>query len=111
MERKKFENEQILSEVISKQVSPVERIKTIFRLTNCCFISGDLANVQRSIPLGTISAVLFTTFIYIILVFCYAGSVNSLLLRDKFGQSIGGRLVAAEIAWPHPMVLLVGATM
>ncbi|XP_055331888.1 solute carrier family 12 member 6-like [Paramacrobiotus metropolitanus] len=73
--------------------------------------SGDLSNVQRSIPLGTISAVIFTTCTYIVLVFCYAGSVNSLLLRDKYGLSIGGRLVSAEIAWPHPLVLLIGATM
>lgn len=72
---------------------------------------GDLRNVQKAIPIGTICAVLFTTSTYIVLVFAYAGSVNSLLLRDKYGKSIGGRLVAAEISWPHPLVLLIGAMM
>ncbi|OQV22700.1 Solute carrier family 12 member 6 [Hypsibius exemplaris] len=73
--------------------------------------SGDLRNAQRSIPIGTISAVCFTTTVYTLLVFFYAGSVNSLLLRDKFGKSIGGGLIAAQISWPHPLVVLTGAMM
>ena len=66
---------------------------------------GDLRNAQRAIPLGTISAVFFTTTVYTMLVFFYAGSVNSLLLRDKYGKSIGGGLIAAEVSWPHPLVV------
>lgn len=29
----------------------------------------------------------------------------------RFGQSIGGRLVVANIAWPNEWVILVGATL
>ncbi|OQV22702.1 hypothetical protein BV898_03531 [Hypsibius exemplaris] len=48
--------------------------------------SGDLRNAQRSIPIGTISAVCFTTTVYTLLVFFYAGSVNSLLLRTSLAR-------------------------
>jgi solute carrier family 12 (potassium/chloride transporter), member 4/6 len=31
-----------------------------------------------------------------------------MFIRDKFGQSAMGRLVIAELAWPFPMVILIG---
>uniref|UniRef100_A0A8D8RU17 Solute carrier family 12 member 6 n=1 Tax=Cacopsylla melanoneura TaxID=428564 RepID=A0A8D8RU17_9HEMI len=71
--------------------------------------SGDLADAQRSIPTGTICAILTTSFVYLSCVLLFAGTVDNLLLRDKFGQSIGGRLVVANIAWPNEWVILIGS--
>lgn len=71
--------------------------------------SGDLADAQKSIPIGTICAILTTSLVYLSSVILFAGTVDNLLLRDKFGQSIGGRLVVANIAWPNEWVILIGS--
>ncbi|XP_046661258.1 solute carrier family 12 member 4 [Homalodisca vitripennis] len=71
--------------------------------------SGDLADAQKSIPIGTICAILTTSTVYLSAVILFAGTVDNLLLRDKFGQSIGGRLVVANIAWPNEWVILIGS--
>ncbi|XP_025405084.1 solute carrier family 12 member 4 isoform X3 [Sipha flava] len=73
--------------------------------------SGDLADAQKSIPIGTILAILSTSSVYLSAVLLFGATVDNLLLRDKFGQSIGGRLVVANIAWPNEWVILVGATL
>ncbi|KAL0279315.1 UNVERIFIED_CONTAM: hypothetical protein PYX00_000904 [Menopon gallinae] len=71
--------------------------------------SGDLADAQKSIPIGTICAILTTSTVYLSAVLLFAGTVDNLLLRDKFGQSIGGKLVVANIAWPNEWVILIGS--
>ncbi|XP_034654488.1 solute carrier family 12 member 6 isoform X1 [Drosophila subobscura] len=71
--------------------------------------SGDLADAQKSIPIGTICAILTTSTVYLSSVLFFAGTVDNLLLRDKFGQSIGGKLVVANIAWPNQWVILIGS--
>lgn len=71
--------------------------------------SGDLADAQKSIPIGTICAILTTSTVYLSCVLLFAGTVDNLLLRDKFGQSIGGKLVVANIAWPNQWVILIGS--
>jgi len=71
--------------------------------------SGDLADAQKSIPIGTICAILTTSTVYLSAVLLFAGTVDNLLLRDKFGQSIGGRLVVANIAWPNEWVIMIGS--
>ncbi|CAH1393152.1 unnamed protein product [Nezara viridula] len=71
--------------------------------------SGDLADAQKSIPIGTICAISTTSFVYLSAVLLFAGTVDNLLLRDKFGQSIGGRLVVANMAWPNEWVILIGS--
>ncbi|XP_018569114.1 solute carrier family 12 member 4 isoform X2 [Anoplophora glabripennis] len=71
--------------------------------------SGDLADAQRSIPIGTICAILTTSTVYLSSVLLFAGTVDNLLLRDKFGSSIGGKLVVANIAWPNQWVILIGS--
>lgn len=45
--------------------------------------SGDLADAQKSIPTGTICAILTTSFVYLSTVILFAGTVDNLLLRDK----------------------------
>lgn len=93
--------------------------------------SGDLADAQKSIPIGTIGAIVTTSTVYLSCVMLFAGTVDNLLLRDKyelsklfgvqsiylfylisvyrFGQSIGGKLVVANIAWPNQWVILIGS--
>lgn len=46
--------------------------------------SGDLADAQRSIPVGTICAILTTSFVYISAVFLFGASFDGLLMRDKY---------------------------
>lgn len=46
--------------------------------------SGDLADAQKSIPVGTICAILTTSTVYLSTVLLFAGTVDNLLLRDKW---------------------------
>ncbi|KAJ1523941.1 hypothetical protein ONE63_010490 [Megalurothrips usitatus] len=71
--------------------------------------SGDLRDAQKSIPIGTIAAILTTSTVYLSAVLLFGATVDNLLLRDKFGQSIGGKLVVANIAWPNQWVILIGS--
>ncbi|ESO08064.1 hypothetical protein HELRODRAFT_75089, partial [Helobdella robusta] len=71
--------------------------------------SGDLEDAQRSIPIGTIGAVTFTSTVYLSCLLCFAACVDGDLLRDKFGESIGGGLIVAHLAWPNPWVITIGA--
>jgi len=73
--------------------------------------SGDLADAQKSIPAGTLAAQLTTSFVYCSGVFLFAASFDNLFLRDKFGESIGGSLGVALLAWPHPMVIVIGSLL
>lgn len=45
--------------------------------------SGDLADAQKSIPIGTICAILTTSFVYLSSVVLFGGTVDNYLLRDK----------------------------
>jgi len=71
--------------------------------------SGDLADAQRSIPIGTISAILTTGTVYISSVFLFGATLDGVLMRDKFGYSVGGRSVVSLLAWPNEWVILVGS--
>ena len=46
--------------------------------------SGDLADAQRSIPIGTIMAILTTGLVYMASAVLFAATVDPLLLRDKY---------------------------
>lgn len=71
--------------------------------------SGDLKDAQYSIPRGTIGAILTTSFIYLSSVILFGSTVEGVVLRDKFGDSIGGGLLAAEVAFPTEWVVLIGS--
>ncbi|CAL1284515.1 unnamed protein product [Larinioides sclopetarius] len=73
--------------------------------------SGDLADAQKSIPAGTLAAQLTTSFVYCSGVFLFAASYDNLFLRDKFGESVGGNLAVALLAWPHPLVIVIGSLL
>lgn len=71
--------------------------------------SGDLEDASKSIPVGTISAQLSTSAIYLSCAIFIAGTVEGDLMRDKFGESIGGGLVVAKLSWPNEWVILIGS--
>ncbi|KAK3605706.1 hypothetical protein CHS0354_013502 [Potamilus streckersoni] len=71
--------------------------------------SGDLQDAQKSIPIGTITATCTTSIIYISCALFVAGTVDGGLLRDKYGESIAGGLVVANLAWPTKWVILIGS--
>jgi len=71
--------------------------------------SGDLADAGKAIPIGTIMAIFTTGTVYLLSALLFAATVDPLLLRDKFGQSLGGSLVLGNIAVPHPKVIEVGS--
>ncbi|KAG1712135.1 Solute carrier family 12 member 4 [Nymphon striatum] len=87
--------------------------------------SGDLADAQKSIPIGTICAILTTSTVCILYqlflsfdseldlssVFFIGASIDSLLLRDKYGQSINRGLVIASLSWPNEWVILIGSLL
>ena len=72
--------------------------------------SGDLKDAQKSIPIGTIAAILTTSTIYLTCVLFFGGSVAGFAMRDQFGDAIGG-LVVAELAWPTKWIILIGALL
>lgn len=63
--------------------------------------SASLKDTQRSIPLGTLSAIVMTTSIYVVAI-CMFGAVatRNELLTD--------RLLTASVAWPIPAVVQIG---
>lgn len=73
--------------------------------------SGDLADAQKSIPVGTLAAQMTTSIVYISGVFLFGAAFDNLFLRDKFGESIGGGLGVAQLAWPHPLLVVLGSLL
>ncbi|CAF3737959.1 unnamed protein product [Rotaria socialis] len=71
--------------------------------------SGDLRDPSRSIPRGTIAAILTTSFVYLSNVIFLASCIHGALLRDKFGDSINKQLVVSVLAWPTKWVIMIGA--
>uniref|UniRef100_A0AC35U6W4 Solute carrier family 12 member 6 n=1 Tax=Rhabditophanes sp. KR3021 TaxID=114890 RepID=A0AC35U6W4_9BILA len=70
--------------------------------------SGNLRDGSRSIPLGTLSAQLSTSFVYLSGVLLIGSSVSGMFLRDKFGEAAMGKMTIAELAIPHRLFILVG---
>ncbi|KAL4279825.1 hypothetical protein GQ457_03G000610 [Hibiscus cannabinus] len=63
--------------------------------------SASLKDTQRSIPLGTLSATIVTTVLYLVSVFLF-GAVAT---REKL---LTDRVLTATIAWPLPVITRVG---
>ncbi|CAK8993144.1 Cation-chloride cotransporter 1 (OsCCC1) (Potassium-chloride cotransporter 1) [Durusdinium trenchii] len=66
--------------------------------------SGVLLSPGRSIPKGTLGAIVTTTAIYIFTVWLFGMTVSNQTLKND-------KLVAATIAWPHEYVVAVGIIM
>ncbi|XP_070775755.1 solute carrier family 12 member 7-like isoform X3 [Enoplosus armatus] len=71
--------------------------------------SGDLRDAQRSIPIGTIMAILTTSFIYISCVVLFGACIEGVVLRDKLGYSVKKNPVIGILAWPSPWVIVIGS--
>ncbi|XP_054882540.1 solute carrier family 12 member 6-like [Poeciliopsis prolifica] len=72
--------------------------------------SGDLKDAQRSIPIGTILAILTTSFVYLSSVVLFGACIDGVVLRDsQFGESVDGTLVVGTLAWPTPWVIVIGS--
>ncbi|CAJ1085899.1 solute carrier family 12 member 6-like isoform X1 [Xyrichtys novacula] len=71
--------------------------------------SGDLKDAQRSIPIGTILAILTTSLVYLTSVVLFGACIDGVVLRDKFGDSVRGNLVVGTLAWPSPWVIVIGS--
>ncbi|XP_043990176.1 solute carrier family 12 member 7-like isoform X1 [Gambusia affinis] len=71
--------------------------------------SGDLRDAQRSIPVGTILAILTTSFLYISFVLLFGACIEGVVLRDKFGFSVKTMPVIGVLAWPSPWVIVIGS--
>uniref|UniRef100_A0AAQ5ZXX1 Solute carrier family 12 member 6 n=1 Tax=Amphiprion ocellaris TaxID=80972 RepID=A0AAQ5ZXX1_AMPOC len=71
--------------------------------------SGDLKDAQRSIPIGTILAILTTSLVYLSNVVLFGACIEGVVLRDKFGDSVKGNLVVGTLAWPSPWVIVIGS--
>ncbi|XP_036126087.1 solute carrier family 12 member 6 isoform X6 [Molossus molossus] len=55
--------------------------------------SGDLKDAQKSIPIGTVLAILTTSFVYLSNVVLFGACIEGVVLRDKFGDAVKGNLV------------------
>ena len=75
--------------------------------------SGDLADAGKSIPKGTIGAIMTTSTVYILCVILFGLTIEGEVLRDKFGRSISSNnaLMTAQIVWPHKYVMLIGCLL
>uniref|UniRef100_A0A8C3YGI5 Solute carrier family 12 member 7 n=1 Tax=Catagonus wagneri TaxID=51154 RepID=A0A8C3YGI5_9CETA len=71
--------------------------------------SGDLRDAQKSIPAGTILAIATTSFIYLSCVLLFGACIEGVVLRDKFGEALQGKLVVGALAWPSPWVIVIGS--
>lgn len=71
--------------------------------------SGDLRDAQKSIPTGTVLAIITTSFIYMSSVLMFGACIEGVVLRDKFGEGVNGNLVIGTLAWPSPWVIVIGS--
>lgn len=71
--------------------------------------SGDLRDAQKSIPTGTILAIVTTSFIYLSCIVLFGACIEGVILRDKFGEALQGKLVIGMLAWPSPWVIIIGS--
>jgi len=73
--------------------------------------SGNLKDAQYSIPRGTIAAIATTSVVYLLSVIFFGATIQGGVLRDKFGESIGGSLIVSNMAWPNKWIILIGSLL
>ncbi|XP_029437620.1 solute carrier family 12 member 6 isoform X2 [Rhinatrema bivittatum] len=71
--------------------------------------SGDLKDAQKSIPIGTILAILTTSLVYLSNVVFFGACIEGVVLRDKFGDAVNRNLVVGTLSWPSPWVIVIGS--
>ncbi|XP_041417026.1 solute carrier family 12 member 4 isoform X2 [Xenopus laevis] len=71
--------------------------------------SGDLRDAQKSIPVGTILAIITTSLIYFSTVVLFGACIEGVVLRDKYGDGVNKNLVVGTLSWPSPWVIVIGS--
>uniref|UniRef100_A0A8C0L7T1 Solute carrier family 12 member 4 n=1 Tax=Canis lupus dingo TaxID=286419 RepID=A0A8C0L7T1_CANLU len=71
--------------------------------------SGDLRDAQKSIPVGTILAIVTTSLVYFSSVVLFGACIEGVVLRDKYGDGVSRNLVVGTLAWPSPWVIVIGS--
>ncbi|XP_075693023.1 solute carrier family 12 member 4 [Rhinoderma darwinii] len=71
--------------------------------------SGDLRDAQKSIPVGTILAIITTSLIYFSTVILFGACIEGVVLRDKYGDAVNKNLVVGTLSWPSPWVIVIGS--
>ncbi|KAF7242781.1 Solute carrier family 12 member 6 [Varanus komodoensis] len=71
--------------------------------------SGDLKDAQKSIPFGTILAIVTTSLVYFSCVILFGACIEGVVLRDKYGDAVNKNLVVGTLAWPSPWVIVIGS--
>ncbi|XP_058849901.1 solute carrier family 12 member 4 isoform X3 [Acipenser ruthenus] len=71
--------------------------------------SGDLKDAQKSIPVGTILAIITTSLVYFSSVVLFGACLEGVVLRDKFGDAVKKTLVVGTLSWPSPWVIVIGS--
>uniref|UniRef100_A0A7M4E3N2 Solute carrier family 12 member 4 n=1 Tax=Crocodylus porosus TaxID=8502 RepID=A0A7M4E3N2_CROPO len=71
--------------------------------------SGDLKDAQKSIPVGTILAIITTSLVYFSCVVLFGACIEGVVLRDKYGDAVNKNLVVGTLSWPSPWVIVIGS--
>ncbi|XP_075044934.1 solute carrier family 12 member 4 isoform X2 [Mixophyes fleayi] len=71
--------------------------------------SGDLKDAQKSIPVGTILAIITTSLVYFSTVVLFGACIEGVVLRDKYGDAVNKNLVVGTLSWPSPWVIVIGS--
>ncbi|KAG8437783.1 hypothetical protein GDO86_008476 [Hymenochirus boettgeri] len=71
--------------------------------------SGDLRDAQKSIPVGTILAIITTSIVYFSTVVLFGACIEGVVLRDKYGDAVNKNLIVATLSWPSPWVIVIGS--
>uniref|UniRef100_A0A8B9QDV9 Solute carrier family 12 member 4 n=1 Tax=Apteryx owenii TaxID=8824 RepID=A0A8B9QDV9_APTOW len=71
--------------------------------------SGDLKDAQKSIPIGTILAIVTTSLVYFSCVLLFGACIEGVVLRDKYGDAVNKNLVVGTLSWPSPWVIVIGS--
>ncbi|KAM4639452.1 solute carrier family 12 member 4 isoform 5-T8 [Amazona ochrocephala] len=71
--------------------------------------SGDLKDAQKSIPVGTILAIVTTSLVYFSCVLLFGACIEGVVLRDKYGDAVNRNLVVGTLSWPSPWVIVIGS--
>ncbi|XP_063801328.1 solute carrier family 12 member 4 isoform X1 [Pseudophryne corroboree] len=71
--------------------------------------SGDLKDAQKSIPVGTILAIITTSLVYFSTVVLFGACIEGVVLRDKYGEAVNKNLVVGTLSWPSPWVIVIGS--
>ncbi|XP_017394924.1 solute carrier family 12 member 4 isoform X4 [Cebus imitator] len=71
--------------------------------------SGDLRDAQKSIPVGTILAIITTSLVYFSSVVLFGACIEGVVLRDKYGDGVSRNLVVGTLSWPSPWVIVIGS--